>query len=273
MADVLAGGTANANYMIYTPEHQYYTLTMLENFDHHSAGQLAEITNLLQGKVPTPRALAKKDGTYTASRLGRPVLMKPFWSGWVPAKSVGLSFDAGKLLKALHQVEMPQEMQQRRSRPPENWRKMSGKWDREITSWIEKAEKESLPRLEKMPRVLIHGDVFPDNLLADTGRPLALLDPECFAYEPRELDLGIALIGLCAEENQWKPERIAALLKGYDQPIDRAALQAAVTWGGVRLGYHRYLKYQVINKEAKKPRDWREIKELSESFNPAWLPA
>lgn len=272
-SEPMQGGTANANYMIYTRDHKYYTLTILRDYNRNSAQQLADLTNLLQGKVPTPRALPRPDGSLLGERLGRPVLLKPFWAGWVPDKSLGLSFEAGKLLGQLHQVEMPEAMKERRSRPPYNWRKMSASWDPQLTQWIEQAEQEVLPELDELPRVLIHGDIFPDNLLVDSGRPLAMLDPECFAYEPKELELGIAMIGLCSQAGRWNKQSIQALLQGYPGQVEKDALKAGVTWGAVRLAYYRYLKYQVSEPRAEKKKSWQEIKALADSFNETLLRA
>ena len=266
MAQKLDGGVANANYIIHTASHQQYTLTLLESFNQQEAEELIEITELIGGHLPTPPTLAKPDGQHQSQYLGRPVILKQFWPGWIPYSSIGLCYEAGKLLHTLHQIPLPQKMHSRRRAPASNWRKMTGSWDPQLTEWIEQAEKHSLPILENKPRVMIHGDMFLDNLLEDADRPLTLLDPECFAYEPASLDIGIAILGLCETDGRVDAQKVDALMQGYRNPVEQAELAAAVDWGGATLAYYRYFRQKILQNQNGRSRPWQALKQLTESF-------
>ena len=70
-----------------------------------------------------------------------------------------------------------------------------------------------------LPRVLVHGDISPSNLILCDGQLVALLDIERRHYDARIIDIGIALARLTCAHDQlsFKPDLMQAFVSAYNE--------------------------------------------------------
>jgi len=75
------------------------------------------------------------------------------------------------------------------------------------------ALRESIPA--GLPQGILHGDLFPDNVLGSEGEVTAILDLEEAWIGPRAFDLVMAYVGFGWDGSEPSEERWQALLSGY----------------------------------------------------------
>jgi Ser/Thr protein kinase RdoA (MazF antagonist) len=68
---------------------------------------------------------------------------------------------------------------------------------------------------ERLPKGVIHGDLFADNILFRGGKVAAVLDFEAAGYGKFIYDLSTAINALCYVDGHYLIERFDALLRGY----------------------------------------------------------
>jgi homoserine kinase type II len=122
-------------------------------------------------------------------------------------------------------------------------------------------------KLPGAPRGLVHGDLFPDNVLWIGDRISALLDWEMCGIDPFAYDLGVAVNAWCFA-GSFVADRAKALLAGYQgrrkiEPETLGALYewtrfAALRWTVARLkGYRPPGAHGVVPPG----KDWREFRD------------
>jgi homoserine kinase type II len=72
------------------------------------------------------------------------------------------------------------------------------------------------PARASLPQGIIHGDLFPDNVLFEGSRLSALLDFEQASDGALVYDLAVCLLSWCYVED-FVPERVRALCQGYEE--------------------------------------------------------
>lgn len=249
----LAGGMANTSYVVHTVD-EFYVMTVLDNHDLGSAKSLVQLIDYLAAAgLATPAALRNRNNDGVVSWRDKPVIVKPYIAG----KSLDtlpeeLLPAVGRLLASIHSVPPPQNLSPGGRHLPLEWEEilalrpcpplheelLSASNALEATEW------------KCLPRGLVHGDLFGDNLLLTDGNTLVALDWETATIEPFTLDIGICAVALCRTEGQFDEKRFAELLVGYDKqrPIsqaERSSLFVAVRYANAMLAYHRYVRHNI----------------------------
>jgi len=130
------------------------------------------------------------------------VMMKEYVPGrvyWYPNKP--MLHQVGTSMAKLHQVPRPDFLS---TRQPYGAQKLPSiqrqNIDAEYEAWITRRFRHfEQQRPHRLPRGLIHGDIFYDNVLFEGTRLKAIIDFEDAAYEDKVFDLGMAIVGLCRE--------------------------------------------------------------------------
>ena len=117
-----------------------------------------------------------------------------------------------------------------------------------------------------VPRGLIHGDPFLDNLLAkDSGEVVGWVDWEDVAVGPLMFDVGCSLIGCCyrsaeGEDNQLDLDRLKWFLNGYISVRPLSAEEKAVVVPFMRLtllcnATWRFRNFNIMHPEVEEAKD------------------
>ncbi|MET9655315.1 phosphotransferase [Streptomyces sp. NPDC006460] len=253
----LAGGAANSSFRLSTASDEY-VLTVLDDHDAVSAGRLAVRTRALRRLgVPTCTVVPTTDGSLVAFPGERPVLLKEWIEGEVHRPlPLALLPEAGRVLARLHTLpagvpglaDLPVGT---RRLTPEDEALIPAFADREFAAWtagrLARVRAGEAGR-ERVP-VIVHGDLFDDNVLV-RGDRLAFLDWETVSLDDPLLDLGMAAVGLARVDGALDPERLRALLDGYQETAalsaeDLALLPLEIVHAALIIAFHRYRRHTV----------------------------
>jgi homoserine kinase type II len=90
----------------------------------------------------------------------------------------------------------------------------SGEWTEFLT--MLKSESDALrERIGDLPRGVIHGDLFPDNVIGSDGEVTAMLDFEEVCHDILAFDLVMTFVGFGWEDGEPVAERWGSILDGY----------------------------------------------------------
>ena len=257
---VLSGGWENTNYLL-TAEDGSYVLTICELKTEEEARQLAHLLEHLENHhFQTSKLIRNKRKDVLTLWKGKPILIKEFVDGKVledlPHHLMEM---AGRELGKLHRIEAPEYL------PLElNYGKEQFK-DVEIYAanssfdiWL----KEKLAYISPyfaadLPKAFIHSDVFNDNIIISEDEDSAIIvDFEEAAYYYRIFDIGMMIIGTCAEGETVNFEKVRSLLKGYSQEIqlldiEVSALQAITVYAGTAMTFWRHINFNYTRPDSK----------------------
>ncbi|WP_329107838.1 phosphotransferase [Micromonospora sp. NBC_01699] len=271
-------GTTNSSYLI-RGRTASYVLTVLEDHDETSARRLtALLDHLIRHGVPTSRPLRGRDGAELTTFRGRPVLVKQYLRGDCRAPLPRHACAAaGALLGRVHTVPVPNWLPRRVRRLPTGWLaqvdtfadRRFADWLRE--RWVDAAGVETLAG----PYGLVHGEYVARNLVIGEDGRLAVLDWETASHDLLLLDLGMALVRLCAIDGRFDADRAAAVLGGYRRTRELtdgeyAHLRPAAHYAGLCVAFHRYLRYQRTRPDPDAVHRYRALPTFLASLDQQW---
>jgi homoserine kinase type II len=123
-----------------------------------------------------------------------------------------------------------------------------------------------------LPRGLIHGDIFYDNVLFAGKQFKALLDFEEACIYFKVFDLGMAVVGLCTENLKIQLPKVRSLIRGYQKirQLERAeqgALKLFVEYAAIATSAWRYWKYNIDTPTTEKAEKHQEMFDISMNTN------
>jgi len=172
-------------------------------------------------EIPTTVPLMLETGARYAERDGVAWTLLPYFeAGHLGSDAASLS-SLGEIMARMHQApsadcfpsefRMGQELFERMFALAEernDWSPFPG-----MLRGESEALRESIPA--GLPQGILHGDLFPDNVLGSEGEVAAILDLEEAWVGPCAFDLVMAYVGFGWEDNEPVEERWQALLSGY----------------------------------------------------------
>lgn len=269
IAEPILGGAANSSFRVSCTDRDDVVLTVLDNHDLLSAEVLVKVTDwVVSHGVSTPPILRTAAGA-GVSRLGeKPVVIRPFIGGKQATKlTEKQAFTLGSTARILHSIEPPADLGLTTRRLPPDWRDQLG--DSPPHALVGAvAEAETLfERRDRAGRSLVHGDLFPDNLLWSDSGELCLLDWETASVDWPCLDLGFAACGL-APDGRLSEALKSSLLAGYSKarPFpSQSDFAVAVAYACAVTIFHRYRRHVVRFPNPNRLDYWRELLPLLES--------
>jgi homoserine kinase type II len=102
-----------------------------------------------------------------------------------------------------------------------------------------------------LPRGLIHGDVFYDNVLFAGKKLKAIIDFEDACQYYKVFDLGMAVVGLCTSESKVELTRVRSLINGYQSGrmldvVEKESLQLFIEYAAIATSSWRFWKYNIV---------------------------
>lgn len=241
----IEAGTINANYRIETAAGRWF-LRVNEGKTAEDVAYEVELVAALRDRgIPTPAMVATPSGERVVWHAERPVnLFEWAEGGHVEEGQIesGHLEELGGALAALHGAGDELGPRYRRTsiytteRIAERFAGFSTSTDPHVAAAVPTiaAELELLAgereRREALPQTVIHGDLFPDNVLFDRRGLLALLDFEQASGGAALYDLAVCLNAWCFEEGELRAPLADALLRGYRAVRTLAELEARSLW-------------------------------------------
>lgn len=273
--EVLTGGTANSSFRVRT-DGGSYVLTILDNHDLASAQLLAQLTQSLQDKgFPTSVVVPDCHGDTVTTFNGRPALLKRFIDGHVAeVLPSDLLAAAGERLAALHlmPVDLPGLPEQTRRLSQRHQAKLEIFSDRDFAGWLEDRLRRLHPLVTAQSSVMIHGDLYPDNVIIRPDRSLALIDWETASLDDPLLDLGMTIVGLGCVTGVLVPQRAADIVAGYARlrPLstaERELLTSMTEYAALIIAFHRFYRHNLSRPDAQHADRYKEIMGLVASLD------
>jgi homoserine kinase type II len=101
-----------------------------------------------------------------------------------------------------------------------------------------------------LPRGLIHGDVFYDNVLIEGKQLKAIIDFENVCWYHIIFELGMGIVGLCSPGTKVVLDKARALVSGYQRvrkldDLEKESLQLFVEYAAIATSYWRFWKFHM----------------------------
>lgn len=253
---VLSGGSENTNYGVFT-ENGNFVLTICEQKSKQELNTLAQLLeHLAAHNFRTSEIIYTKDGNRFSTWNEKPVMLKIFLEGRIHDHlSDELMVKAGVQMAKLHKVPAPDYLTKEISYGQQHFKLLEQyakgsdfeKWLIGIMEFVNPFFSDALPK------AFIHSDIFASNLIvSDSTSEITIMDFEEAANYYRVFDIGMAIIGLCAEEKMINFTKAKLLLKGYESIVklneqEKDALPAFTIYAGACMTFWRHKNFNYVN--------------------------
>ncbi len=141
----------------------------------------------------------------------------------------------------------------------------------EYSAWLRhKHERLTATISPDLPKGLIHGDVFYDNVLfASDNKLAAIIDFEEACEYYKIFDVGMCLIGTCAHKGTISLAKAKSLLDGYQRKRkleegERNSLQMFAEYGAIATSFWRFRQHHMKKPNTNKAESFLEMKMLAD---------
>jgi len=245
-------GAGNTNYLVRTTKNQY-VLTVFE-IEKIRVAKLCKLLYLLEEfGFLTTRVQKLTNGDAITSYQGKPVLLKPYIIGHVQKQlDENMVCQTGEVIARLHEIPNPDFLPDRHAYGVQTFPSVTEKGiNQEYENWLAQRYdylKQNIPTC--LPRGLIHGDLFYDNMLFNGKEFKAIIDFEEACQYYKIFDLGMAIVGLCTKESKLKLNKVRSLVKGYQrirvlEEQEKESLQLFVEYAAIATSSWRFWKYNI----------------------------
>ncbi len=238
----IPAGSVNSNFEIFAGDAKIF-LRVYEEQDRAGAeSETRLLASLAARGVRTPPPIARKDGGLVSEVRGKPAALFPWQPGGMRCQKGVTPEDAARVGEALARVHVAGEGLPRgegRFRPSDlraRLGRIAASPDAKLAEHAEPLGK-SLDRWERartdLPRGLIHGDLFRDNVLWSGGGEIsALLDFESASDGVHAYDLMVTILAWCVGDD-LELELAQAMARGYSgvRPLSPEEKRGLLTEG------------------------------------------
>jgi homoserine kinase type II len=253
---ILSGGSENTNYLV-EAETVKFVLTICEQKTPKEANDLARLlVHLEEHNFSTSKIIRTQENKAISFWNGKPVMVKNFLEGrTLEDLPDNLLKSIGKELGKLHQIPAPDYLPVSLNYGLECFAEIekyaAGSpyhvWLQKKQDYIEKHIS------EKLPKALIHSDVFYSNVIVSKEDSSAIImdfEEACNYY--RIFDIGMAIIGLCKEGEGINLQKVKHLLEGYADeitliPTELNSLKSFVVYAATAMSFWRHKNFNYVN--------------------------
>ena len=129
--------------------------------------------------------------------------------------------------------------------------------------------KEHLPN--DLPRGLVHGDIFIDNLVEGIQGKLTIIDFAEVSHSPFIFDIGMALTGVCSEKKTISLRKAKALIKGYQQErefnkMEKNSIKLFTIYAATATSAWRFQQFNVLFPTLNKFNRYQQMVDIADSL-------
>ena len=276
----LDGGWANSNYILTLEDGSKVVLKVWDERPPEEIDLVLQNTLwLAKHGIPTPVPLTFNDGSNLVLKNGAAWMLMPYVEGdWLSSDYDSL-VALGKIQAQLHEIPSPDKIRSSLSMGFVLWKKMFNlaeqqNLDSEFIDLL-KMEMDTLQGglFDSLPQGIIHGDLFPDNVLESNGEISAILDFEEVCTGPKAFDLVMSFVGFGWENGDPIEERWTALLQGYEsiRPLsnnEKMALCDLHRYATLSIAAWRYWKFVMLMPPSENTNRYLEMVERLDKIPP-----
>jgi homoserine kinase type II len=289
----IAAGIENTNYFL-TTTHGRFVLTLFEKLTRAELPFYIHLmAHLARHGIPCPSPIADRDNEYLGTLNGKPAAIVTR----LPGISIGAPdptqcASVGAMLAALHGAGQSYGRRLENPRGPRWWRETAARLMPHLAAderalLGEELRFQSLFRLEDLPRGVIHGDLFRDNVLFDAEpgnvRIGGIIDFYFAGIDTLLFDVAVTANDWCSDAaGDLDGIRTAALLRAYHglrplTPLERGAWPVVLRGASLRFWLSRLQDHHLPRggelTHAKDPNQFRRILErrIALASNLPWI--
>ncbi len=258
--ELLSGGSENTNYLVKTGDEKY-VLSICEQKTLEQTKHLADLlVHLGKNHFNTSKIVVTTDKESAISWKGKPIMVKEYLEGKIVEDLSPDSLNLiGNKLGKLHKIDAPDYLPRQLGYGKEHFEKAKlNAGDTEFNDWLDMVLAYISPYFDlDLPRSFIHGDVYWDNVILSADESSAtIMDFEEAAYYYRVFDIGMTIIGICAEQNIINFEKAKYFLAGYQSEIQLSAdeiksLKAFTIYAGTSMTFWRHQNFNYVKPDHK----------------------
>jgi len=266
-------GAGNSNYLLNT-EQEKYILTVFEIEPIRVVNMCKVLVILERHAFPAPRIHKLPNGDLLSNIRGKPLLMKPYLTGQVVKN---LDEDQGKqlgrALARLHEIPAPDDLPDQHGYMLKEYPhviKMGN--NKDYICWLAFRYQDLVDKIPSgLPKSLIHGDLFFDNVLFEGDLFKAILDFEDVCHYYKAFDIGMAIVGLYREGPGVTLSKVNSFIRGYQEirrlkREERESLQTFTEFAAILTSAWRYWKHNIDTPDAKKSNKYLEMVNLAKEI-------
>ncbi len=268
---VLEGGSQNSNYRI-DVSGKSYVLTVCENRPQTNVVELTKLLSHLEAHgFPSSRIIPASNGEGFDFYNDKPVLIKEFLHGEIIE-----DFDDAMLLKIgasianLHAVPVPGFLQNRFSYGIEKFDMPDTFAKHPFVVWLAKVKLYIEENISKdLRKGLIHADIFFNNVVVSAEQEPLIMDFEEAGDYYLIFDLGMAIVGLCCNDEGIDRSKIAKLIAGYQSvnPLNAGEiekLKAFLVYAASVTASWRFRQFNITEPDEQRKDRYRSMQQLAD---------
>ncbi len=258
----LDGGNGNSSYILKTKQASY-VLTVCDDKEFDEVFKMGQLLLFLEAhNVPCNRLISPVNSkiitTFSTADRVKPVMLKDYIEGQVIEElDETMLSQVGRQAARLNQIPPPDYLSTNHPYGRQFFSRIMGlNIDTKYEYWMAKEIDYLEQNIAKnLPRGLIHGDLFYDNLLFNSlssmpGEFKAIIDFEEACHYYLIFELGMGILGTCVNDITVDLDKARALVSGYEEvrpltKIEKESLQLFVRYAAVATSYWRFNKYNI----------------------------
>ncbi len=263
----IKGGACNSSFLLHTKQGKYI-LTVFEDHDMEYISNYCHILiHLKKNHFQTSDLIIMENGNYVSELFGKPMILKTYLEGEVHKNlDEEMLKQIGTKLAKLHNLPTTKKIPTKYPHGVQEFHKVIGNdIDPFYESWlIDQIDFINDEIDQELPRSLIHGDLFFDNILFLDGQLSVFIDfvESCNYF--KIFDLGMAVVGQCMQNEEISYKKVKALLSGYEsirelEDREKDAFQFFIEYAVVVISFWRYKRYNVHKIVEEKKQDHTEM--------------
>ena len=256
----LDGGNGNSSYILKTQQASY-VLTVCDDKEFDEVFKMGQLLLFLEAhNVPCNRLMSPVNSeiltTFATADRVKPVMLKDYIEGQVIEElDETMLSQVGRQAAQLNQIPPPDYLSTNHPYGRQFFSRVMGlNIDAKYECWMAKEIDYLEQNIAKnLPRGLIHGDLFYDNLLFNPlssmpGGFKAIIDFEEACHYYLIFELGMGILGTCVNDITVDLDKARALVSGYEEvrpltKIEKESLQLFARYAAVATSYWRFNKY------------------------------
>ena len=273
---VIEGGAGNSSLKIITNQGNFI-LTICDEKTYHEVKNLADLLDHLeQQNFPITRIVQTKNREPITYYKKVPVILKKFIEGEVFNEiDLNMLFQLGKTVAKLHEIPVPEYLPQKFPYGIDFFLDViSTQVNLEFSNWLkEKYELITEKISPELPRGLIHGDIFYDNVLFTPDKKLAaIIDFEEACYYHKIFDLGMCIIGTCSPKGTISFAKAKSFIDGYQskrelEALEKESVKVFAEYAAVATSFWRFRQHHITKPDKNKANSFRVMRLLADNIH------
>ncbi len=243
---LMEGGQVNENYLVQSDTNKYVMTVFNTKKYSEIVDMLASLIDLSEKGFSKCSKIIQTIKNIDFHINDYIVIMKEYIEGDViEDMDERKLFKVGKILAQLHKIEPRNRAPKEHMYGLEQYNNV--KESDGYTSWLKEKESKLYSSIEKgIPKGLIHGDFFWDNIIWFNDKIEGIIDFEEACNYYLIFDIGMAIVGNCIENDRINFEKASELIRGYEyikklEFTEKNQLKLFTEYAAIATSFQRYL--------------------------------